>query len=60
VWNARFLDIDCQYPPVIHYKCPNCGNSGHQESKRGTAHETARFGHCVRASKRATRTWICH
>ena len=34
------------YPPVVSYKCSGCNQSGHQESQRGTAHQTAKFMHC--------------
>ncbi len=37
-----------QMAPVIKFSCPNCNQSGHVESKQGTAHQTSRFRHCGR------------
>ena len=34
------------YSPTVAYKCPNCNQSGFQDSSRGTADQTAVFRHC--------------
>ena len=45
-WVALVGAMEGQYPPIVRFSCPNCGQSGYTESKRGTAHKSAQFFHC--------------
>jgi hypothetical protein len=49
VWGVTGMLSD--YPPMVTWKCPNCGQSGQQESERGTADRTAEFRHCKKVEK---------
>jgi hypothetical protein len=43
IWRVIADDFSA---PIITWRCPNCKQDGHQESPKGTAHESALFRHC--------------
>lgn len=46
-WSAQRTDRvgDYEPPPTVYFHCPNCGTKGHVSSEKGTAHQSASFGH---------------